>query len=170
MTKQEIVKNQGQIKHLTVPLDWREIKSHEIGGSQYIREFAPADRDDIKLIFYYRGKRVDQESGENFLKVLALPEHELSQDERQRVEWIIRNASEPDWFATRSLRTEHVNKKKSLVMEGTWLADNSVDLGLFFDTDKTGTAIQEIHYTAPEADYQAFLPIAVSAIKSIVWK
>ncbi|HEY9757317.1 MAG TPA: hypothetical protein V6C97_19265 [Oculatellaceae cyanobacterium] len=169
MTKPLVVK-QGQVKQMTLPPGWREIKPFNNRTTDYSREFAPPERDDVKIVFFYRGHRVHRKAGEQFLEVLSLPEHELSQDERVSVEWIIRNASEPDWFAIKSLRTEHVNRKVALVMEGLWLQNRMANLGLFFDADGTGTSIQEIHYTSPESDYFAFLPDAVSAIKSIVWK
>jgi hypothetical protein len=167
MKAQVMVKRHGQIKELTMPENWCELKMAE---GQLIREFAPIERDDIRISFFYRGHRVHREAGEAFLKVLACPEHELSAEERESIEWIIRNASEPDWFATRSMRTETVNKKMVLVFEGIWIADRIANLGLLFDTDETGTAVQEIHYTAPESEYYQYLPVAVNAIKTVVWK
>lgn len=165
-----IVVSQGQAKQLTLPPGWREIKPFNNRTTDYSREFAPSERDDVKIVFFYRGQRVHRGAGEQFLKVLSLPDHELSQDERASVEWIIRNASEPDWFEIKSLRTEHVNRRSALVMEGVWLKDRLANLGLFFDADKTGTAIQEIHYIAPESAYYEFLPVVVNAIRTIVWK
>jgi hypothetical protein len=165
MTKQVVVK-EGLVERMTLPAGWSE---NNESREEFWREFSPPDREDVKLVFFYRGKRVHREAATNFLKVLNLPEHELTMEERRNVEWIIRNASEPEWFAIKSLRTEGVNQKKALVMEGLWLKKRQANLGLFFDSDQTGSNVQEIHYVAPEEDYYKFLPDAINAIKSIVW-
>jgi hypothetical protein len=168
---QIVITNQGRVKRFDVPEGWVECEATRGAGDvDYLREFMPLGNPEVKLSFYYRGSRVDAVTGSEFLKILSSPEHELSDNERSQIQLVIRDAAEPSWFYIQSLRTDQINRMKVLVVEGTWLKNRLSNLGVFFDTDKSGMTIQEIHFMAPEKQYEAYLPEAIKAIKSIEWK
>lgn len=166
-----VVKNLGQVKALRLPEGWTECPNDDtIGDRQYLREFMAEGHDQVRISFFYRGSRVDNQSGKDLLKLLSGESHELNQAELDDMAFILRDASVADWFNIRSARTEILNKKKILLVEGTWTANGRENLAIFIDTDGTGTAVQEIHFAAPKADYKDYLNSAVQAIKSVEWK
>jgi hypothetical protein len=169
--KQIVVTNRGQVKRFDVPEGWSETTpSRGVGDVDYLQEFTSAENEAVKLSFYYRGTRINKVTATEFLHIQATEPHELLPAERERIGIVIRDAAETKWFDLQSIRTDVINKKKVLVVEGTWRKNRLSNLGLFLDTDGSGSAIQEIHYLAPEEDYQQFLPVAIKAIKSIEWK
>lgn len=163
------VKNQGQIKSMELPEGWLECPLEKRTASDYIREFRAPTNEDVKIAFYYRGNRIGQGGATDFLTVLALPDHELSSEEFESVDVVVRNASDADFFLLSSSRTETIKGKRLLIVEGIWKKSGLVDLGLFIDSDKTGSAVQEVHYEAPEKDYEHFVEQVEKAFQTIVW-
>jgi hypothetical protein len=139
-------------------------------GTDVLREFAPQGNDTIKLSFYYRGRRIGATTGSRFVDVLSRPERQLSVQEKEAIGLVLRDASDPEWFELKSLRTIRLKGKSVLLYEGSWKKSGLADMGIFIDADGTGTAVQEIHFVAPEKDYQACLQRVSQALESIEWK
>lgn len=163
------VKNLGQVKHIEIPTGW-VAKLDRDDSQPYLKEYSPQDRADVKLIFYYRGSRVDRQSGIDFHNILKLAPHDLPPAEKLSLVFVLRDIGATDLFETLSMRTDNINRKTVLLTEGLWRKSNLHNLAIFVDTDGTGTAVQEIHYTAPPAVYLKYLPTIKDAIKSIKWK
>jgi hypothetical protein len=163
------LKKQGQIKSMDLPDGWVECLSEKRTASDFLREFRAPESAEVKLSFYYRGKRIAPGGAADFLQVLSLPDHELSQEEFDSVDLVIRNASDPDFFLLSSSRTETINGKRVLLVEGIWKNGGLVDMGVFIDSDKTGSAVQEVHYQAPQKDYEHFVEEVENSLKTIVW-
>lgn len=164
-----ILKKQGQIKSMELPEGWLECVQEKRTASDYLTEYRAPESANAKLLFYYRGHRIAPGGAADFLKVLSLPDHELTDQEFSSVDLVIRNASDPDFFLLSSSRTEELNGKRVLIVEGIWKKGGLVDLGVFIDSDKTGSAVQEIHFEAPQSEYELFVDQAEKSLKSIVW-
>lgn len=169
-TKRRLVENQGQVKSMQLPEGWFEREVEETTSHTFMRQFQAADNEEVTLSFYYRGHRTSDGDATNFLRVLGQPDHELSSEEAKSVRSIIRNASDADWFLTNSIRTENLKGKCVLMLEGIWKASDLADLGVFVDSDGTGSAVQEIHFTAPKDEYSKYLAMIEEALKSVKWK
>ncbi|CAN5308227.1 hypothetical protein BH11CYA1_BH11CYA1_45870 [soil metagenome] len=153
---------------MELPIGWVECPDEQHTGSDFIKEFRAPESEEIKLTFYYRGKRIGAGGAADFLAVLALPDHELSEEEFISVDLVVRNASDPEYFLLSSSRTETMNGKRVLLVEGIW-SSGIVDMAMFIDSDKTGSAVQEVHYQAPEKDFGMYVEQVDSSFKTIVW-
>jgi hypothetical protein len=109
-------------------------------------------------------------AGEEFQNILAHDAHELTTEELEQVEIVIRNASDEEYFSLSSSHTEDINGKRILIVEGVWKTSGLADYGLFIDSDNTGSAVQEIHFLAPERDYVNYIDQIEQVLASIVWK
>ena len=163
------LKNQGQIKSMELPDGWVECLLEKRTATDFLKEYRSPESAEVKLAFYYRGKRIAPDGAADFLKVLSQPDHELSEEEFDSVDLVVRNASDPDFFLLSSSRTEEISGKRVLIVEGIWKKSDLVDLGLFIDSDKTGSAVQEIHFEAPQSEYGLFVDQVEKSLKTIVW-
>lgn len=169
-TTKVLVENQGQVKRMQLPEGWLEREPPPRTSHTFIREFQAADNEEVTLSFFYRGHRTAAGDAENFLSVLAKPAHELSTEEADSIRVVIRDASEGKWFSTNSIRTEDLKGKSVLVLEGVWKQSDVADLGIFVDSDGTGSAVQEIHFLAPKTEYAKYLRVVDEALQSVKWK
>lgn len=161
----------GQIDEMKLPSGWQEgPEAKPTGGSSLYREFHPADHPDVKLNFYYRGRRISEQAGKTFHDLLQKPAHILQGAELDGLKEVLRDKSNPESFKTLMAKTEDIAGKRVLVVEGHYPASDLETRSLFIDSDGTGTAVQEVFYQAPRADYSKYLPAANTAIKSIIWK
>lgn len=169
--KQELVKNLGQVKRFEIPLNWLDLGPEaRLNHGPFVKEYAPTENEEVKLTFYYRGKRVDKQSGQDFLRVLKQPPHQVSAQDKELLSLVIREASMEDWFETYSMYTEKLNGKTVLFLDGLWLKSNLRSLSLFIDTDNTGTAVQELHFSAPQDQFGDYIEEAMAAFETIKWK
>lgn len=172
-----ILKDEGQVKLLTLPANWTE-------------EPEPADTDDdemlmhgpqtksfvlktdleVKLSFFYRGFPVSKSSAEAFHKVLAAGAHDLNADELESIAMVVREASEPEYFDLSTLRVDALKNRIVLVVEGFNKEQQKYDLGIYIDADGTGSVVQEIHYTAPMAVYANHRADVMSILSTLEWR
>ncbi len=164
------IKNQGQVKSLELPAGWVELLPEKRTAKDFLREYRAAESEHVKLAFYYRGHRIGQGGADDFKNVLAQEDHELSPDEYLSVDLVVRNAAEADFFTLSHCRTETLAGKRVLIVEGVWNAGNQADFGIFIDSDLSGSAVQEIHFMAPEKEYMHYIEQVEQILKAIVWK
>ena len=159
------------VRSLTLAGLWRELELEvEMTPPEVRREFCPRETREVKLVTYYRGRPVSGYSAECLNRVLAAPEHQLSDSEREDVEVVLDNMSEPDFFDLYSLRTETIKGRRVLLAEGLWKRSSLRNLAMFIgDAEDTGE-IQEIHYLAPEELYDTYLETARKMFESIEWQ
>ncbi|HMW89000.1 MAG TPA: hypothetical protein PKN86_03790 [Candidatus Obscuribacter sp.] len=171
MTRTRVrVKDHGQVKHLELPPGWTPCPEDQRTSGAYLKEFRSQESEDVKLSFYYRGQRIPRVAAEEFQNILAHDAHELTTEELEQVEIVIRNASDEEYFSLSSSHTEDINGKRILIVEGVWKTSGLADYGLFIDSDNTGSAVQEIHFLAPERDYVNYIDQIEQVLASIVWK
>lgn len=162
--------NIGQVQRLELPARWKNTgASSTVAGSGY-HEFSVDGKDDVKFCFYYRGRRMSEPSSKAFHDILSSAPHTLKPAEMASLTEVLDQKSDPNVFSTLNARTESINGKRVLVVEGRFKEKQFDTMEVFVDSDGTGSAVQEIYYQAPKADYVTYLKDAKDAFKSIVWK
>ena len=165
------VANHGQIRSMTLPPNWVEGQSTSGGiGSRLFREVHPVDAPDAKLCFYYRGLPTREEVGNTFSAILAKPAHILSKGEINSISEILRGKDNPKTFSAQMIKTEDINGKRVLTLNGRLIQKQEDVKAILIDADGTGTVIQEIYFQAPKELYLRFMKGARDAMNSIVWK
>lgn len=161
----------GQVAEMNLPPGWKEGQPEKSGsGTSSFREFHAADSPEAKLCFYYRGRRISEEGGRHFHNLLEKPPHNLSAEEVQSLGEALRDRANPDDFNMLVAKTEDINGKRVLVIEGRYKEIQQDTRALLVDSDGSGTAVQEIYYQAPKDLFPKYLLAASSAMKSIQWK
>jgi hypothetical protein len=161
----------GQVHEMKIPSGWMEGQSVKpVGGSSLFREFHPSEDPEVKLCFFYRGRRVSDQSAKAFHSALEQPAHTLKANELESLREVLREKGNPQQFNITAARTEDLNGKRVLVVEGKYLNTELESRALFVDSDGSGSAVQEIYYQAPRAQYAQNLQAAIDAMKSIRWK
>lgn len=156
--------------NIPVPKTWKAdlVVANKIGNDKYEDFIINGDKE-AKLSFYYRGRRCDEESGRQFVKALKAPPHVLTEEEYNALQEIARIDR---FFTKRSARTESINGRHVLVVEGTQ------DLGkpeqveiktVYIDSDGTGTSVQEVYFLAKPNKYKEHLAEVNKAINAIIW-
>lgn len=168
---QQEIKDHGQIRRLTGPAGWEagQPPTGREHGPSY-RELHPAGDKDCQLGFYYRGKRCSEAGAKAFKDVLDKPAHELTPAELRSVREIVRDKANTEDFEVKSAKTEELNGKKTMILEGRYKQNQNDARHLFIDADGTGSSVQEIFFQAPKDKYPKYAPAAEQSIKSIQWK
>jgi hypothetical protein len=163
--------NEGQVKFIAIPQGFIECPEPARDVDvRFLRRFQSEDNDKVELAFFYRGAPLNKVIGADFRSILSSPPHGLSAEELESIQLVLRDASEPEWFEMSSARTDVIQGKTVLLIEGTWKNSQLYNLGIFIDVDGTGCIVQEIHYTAPIDAREQYAAIAEAAISSIEWK
>ncbi len=161
----------GQVQRMVLTDQWT-VPAHqpEVPAGSGFHEYFVKDRPEVKICFYYRGRRTSERSGEAFRGVLQKPPHVLLASEIDALAETLRNKDDKSVFSLLNARTEDINGKRILIVEGRYIAKQYDTQALYIDSDGTGTAVQEVYYQAPKQEYAIFLKQAREAIKSIQWK
>ena len=164
--------DKGLFKRISIPDGWvlLDMRDEARLGVFYISEFQPPNEPNVWLSFFYRGRPVGCEASEKFLILLSKPPHDLAEEELLPVMPIMANLSDPREFNQLSARTEDLNGKRVLVVEGTWNQPPLKTRHVFMDAEGDGRVVQEVYYQAPEGLYDRYLPTAMEAFNSIEWK
>jgi hypothetical protein len=159
----------GQIQAMTVPDGWVKRDAVNLPSGGGLVEYHPPGHDDIRLNSYYRGSRVGQEAAQAFKDCLAKPPHQLQSKELKDLAQVLGDKSYD--FDIFFAKTADLNGKRVLSVEGRYKdKDHTSSQTIYVDSDGTGSAVQEISYTASGKDYQDHLSEAQKALKSIIWK
>lgn len=145
----------------------RDPDSYEEGTSL---NFHLAEATKVQFILHYREKTLDSDSQYSFAKILAKEAHELDLQEREEIEMVLRNASEKEYFGFSNIRTELLNGRMVLIIEGIWKHTAMNTYGVFISKDSPPGFVEEIHYLAPQASYSMHIGKALDALNSIRWK
>lgn len=163
--------NIGQIRKMTIPPAWEkgpDYNNREHAGSY--KEFHPYGKTDCQLGFYYRGRRTSETAGQNFKEVLEQESHELTPTEYSSLEETLRDKARAEDFTVKNARTEEINGKRVLIVEGRYNKNQNDSTHMFIDTDGTGTAVQEVFFQAPKEQYAKYAGAAKTAMESIRWR
>jgi len=167
------MKNHGQISEMSLPGAWVETGPYSFAGGIGTRSFRgihPPEHPKAILGFYYRGLPVSEEAGDHFHTILAEPPHVLGAAELESLSEVLRDKAWIVDFAKSSARTENINGKQILVVEGRYLGIQEDSCHFFVDALGDGRVVQEIYYQAPKDIYARYLKEAQDSLKSIKWK
>ncbi len=169
-TVQETRSNYGQISNMAMPAGWvpGEQLNNVVGNSSF-RQFHPSDNPDVRLSFYYRGRRTSEAAGEKFRRLLEERLHLLSRKELEAIAETVRDKAGTSGFKLFRARTEDINGKHVLIVEGRFVEIQQDTRCMLVDADGTGTVVQEIAYQAPLSKYLRYLGQAKAAMDSIHW-
>src|SRR4030095_3116550 len=147
--------SRGQVEMMKLPAGW--VSGAEKGRTEAAysyKEFHPEEGPDSMICFFYRGRRAGQDSSKSFRDVLAKPPHALTASEIESIGQILRDKRDPKDFKMTSCRTEDVNGRRVLVVQGRYNEIQEDALAMLIDADKdpAGSAVQEIFFQAPAAD------------------
>jgi len=164
--------NHGQIASMDMPAGWAEgpAKTYTGAGTRSFREFHSPDIPDAKICLYYRGLPVQPNSAQTFREVLAKPPHTLDESEISALKEVLRDRGDTEQFHLRDIRTEDLNSRRVLVVEGTYDRIQQDTYAVCIDADGSGRFVQEIYYLAPFIDFVASKADVDDAFRSISWK
>jgi hypothetical protein len=165
------ITNHGQIAKMTLPAGWEEGPSTSGGiGTRSFREVHPIADPDAKLCFYYRGLPTSAEAGKSFRTVLDKPPHILTRAEIGSLNEVLRGKNDPTVFSPVMIKTEDINGKRVLTVNGR-LNEKQADVkSILIDADGSGTVVQEVYFQAPKELYLRYMKAARDAMESIEWK
>lgn len=164
------VLNQGAVDKLNLPNGWEKgSEKHGIAGTGSSITYNVGGKADVELTFFDRGRNYPANAGA-YKDIVGKAPHELTPAEIQSLGAILGHQGDPRVFKMSSCRTEELNGKHVLVVEGVWNAVGHESLSVLVSPDGSGQTIQEIYFKAPPAEYKQYLPAASDALKSIRWK
>ena len=171
-----LVVNQDLITSLPLPDGWREVPVPDQGFAlATIREFRPANavNDNVSLCLFNRGLAIDlsdEDAAESFARLLTESPHDLAPTEIDACEAILGESADPERFSIAIAKTELLNGRIVLIVEGSWITSQTDMLRVYADIQGDGRFVQEISFTAPSAAFQLLRAEIVECFKAISWK
>lgn len=167
-----VVKKYGQVEHLKLPSGWNLLPPERpewavIGNS---RQFSFTGDPNCSVVLYDRGVRSSNEAGRKFRDLLAKPPHKLDSKEIQEIKVTLGNMADPNFFELREIRTENLNGKNVLVIDGEWKNSQTQFHGLMIDADGSGSLVQEIFFEATPQSYAERIKEVTDALRKLKWK
>jgi len=168
-TTTEIIQH-GQVKRLALPPGWTEtdITRGDTHGIS-LREFSPADNDDVCLCFFYRGFPFELPTGAAFNSVLAAPPHSLQTKEIKSIADILEEICQPESFKPLAIHTQDLNGKTVLLVEGRWLKQDLDTYSLYIAADESGCAVQQIYLLAATNLFPKYIKDVKDCLKNTEW-
>lgn len=164
------VSNVGAVEKLTLPAGWvtgKEVSG--IGGLGRSQQYLAPGCTDVELTFFDRGRRYNS-NAKAFNDVLTKPAHTLSAEEQKSLGSILGNYEDARAFKIESCKTEDLNGKRVLVIDGVWNVNGHRSHSILVSPDGTGSTVQEVFFKAPPADYTKNLTAVLAALKTVRWK
>lgn len=166
------VLDRGQISSMSMPAGFE--KGTAVAGTyanNSFQEYHLSSNANVKFYFEYRGSRMGAESSKVFRETLDKPPHPLTPQELESLHQVLgANRSNKEDFKINSAKTEDLNGKRVLTIEGRYPQHGLSARTVFVDSDGTGSAVQEITFQAPTAEFFKNTAASLIALKSIKWK
>ncbi|CAN5521563.1 hypothetical protein BH11CYA1_BH11CYA1_03360 [soil metagenome] len=167
-----IVSDRGQISSMTMPANFESGK--QVSGTfanNNFKEYHLSSNANVKFYFEYRGSRMGAESSRVFHDTLERAPHSLTPQEIESLHQVLgANRSNKEDFKINSAKTEDLNGKRVLTIEGRYPQHGLSARTIFIDSDGTGSAVQEVTFQAPTAEFFKNTSVSLNALKSIRWK
>lgn len=159
------------VKSLVVPLGWScEFDEPNFNSTARSIVYFPSVAPDTVLTFFNRGYPVGREEADILRELLARDQSELSVESiKKAIPQVLGNLVDGSAFEISDVAVVGVNGRRTLMIEGTWLASAKKFHGYLLPSDTATGAIQEIYFESEEPNYSRFLPIAKRAIESVKW-
>ena len=165
------IKDLGQISSMQFPQGFvTGEEENNTAGNNYFKEFHLGIDPDVKIYFEYRGSRISKATAEKFQKILANNTSKLTPDELKDVGEILDSKSIPEDFHIQIAKTQKVDGKSILVVEGRYIQHDLQARTFYVDADGSGRVIQEVTFQTPMAKRSKYFPDGIKALESIKWK
>lgn len=165
-----LIESIGQVRMMTLPANWRLAKREDQGGTMAFHEvYSAFENEDTTFEFYYRGTPVKESIARAFKATLLAEPHALSADEIHSLGIMVSYALDGNAFKLKRIHTETLNGRRVLIVEGDFLQDGVTRLHVFVDADDRGSAVQELFFQAPTADFKNSVDAGKRAFSSIIW-
>lgn len=182
------------VKSLVVPLGWScELDEPNFNSTARSIFYYPNGAPDTVLMFFNRGFPVGGEEVDRFKELLARDQNNVEANSgadlrkadavrsnaktvhlnveslKKSIPQVLGNLVDENAFEMSNAGVVEINGKKTLMVEGTWLASAKKFHGYLLPSDTASGAIQEIFFESVEPNFSKFLPIAQRAINSVKW-
>ena len=162
--------NIGAVDEMKLPTGWlKGAEKQKIGGLGTSKQFLAPDKSDVEITFFDRGTRY-KANADAFKSMLDKAPHIVSPAELQSISTILGNYNDSRAFQMNSCKTESINGKNVLVIEGQWKATGHKSYSVIANPDGKGESVQEIYFKAPATEYANQLGAAQQSFKTIKWK
>ena len=162
--------NLGAVEQMNLPAGWTQGEEKTgIAGQGSSKQFLAPGSKDVEITAFDRGRRYSSNAAA-FQDILGKAPHVLSPKELESISTILGNYSDSRAFKMSACKTEDLNGKRVVVIEGTWNAVGHESYSVLANPDGKGETVQEIYFKAPAGEYKSHLNSAMQAIKSIRWK
>lgn len=166
----EDILNIGAVDRMVLPGGWvKGAEQTQIAGQGKSSQFLASGKKDVELTVFDRGRKY-QSNASAFKEILEKAPHVLSPKELESLGGILGNYNDARAFKMTACRTEDINGKNVVVIEGIWNTVGHKSYSILANPDGKGETVQEIYYKAPSSEFQAYFNPAMQAIKSIRWK
>ena len=105
-----------------------------------------------------------------FKNLLAEPDHHLTQAETERLEELLGDAADPERFSVLDARTEILNGRRALIVEGRWINSQTDMIRVYLDIRGDGRFAQEVIFSAPIKEYESHIQAVRACLRSIIWQ
>lgn len=169
-----IVSNQGRIAYMMLPNKFELRNQFENEFCKWWEYMIPR-YESMKLahwLWHKPGSKFSDLVAANFLALLSMEPHVLSDDEMDIVDDVIplevygHNGN----FELLSIRTENYGGKNVLVMENKWRDADRKACGLFYPADDSAAYLESIHFEGTDWDYRKTFLSAKAAFLRIKWR
>jgi len=166
------LEEEGQIASIELPDGWIEEAEEPsmFSGGRHSRTFSSPNNSEVRFTFFYRGYPVSEADAEKFSEALGKPPHMVLSAEFHSLSEILGNLSDQDVFKPLISKTDVLNGKTVLVVEGEWLLADQYCQQIFINADGSGTVVQEIFFQAPKLEYARHMKMMKQIFSAINWK
>lgn len=164
----EVVKNVGAIGSLKLPPGF--VAGVQEDDNRLFKQYLLGNDHDVKLYIEYRGRRINRKYGAKFVELLNKKPHEVDKKEVYHYSPVFPDQSIKEDFEITLAKTEQINGKTVLTIEGNYLKHKIRARTIYIDTDGTGSAIQQVTFQAPYDKASKYFPGGMTALQSIEWK
>lgn len=155
---------------IKMPNNWQKVDDGKLPVGVSSVGCRPKDNANVELNIYYRGSHLDPEAAKRFHDLLSKPPHLLSSDELKQVSQALRDKANPENFKILSAKTETINGRTVLSIEGSYRQFDVRAQVKYVDSEADGSIVREVSYTAPAKDYAKYILAAQKSFSSLIGK
>lgn len=174
---QRELRGQGQIEQMILPKGWIETSPRARGlycfaGLSHFFEFRPPDSPETAICHWSRGlsgRFLSPSASTLLLSLTGGCAHNLSEPEINAAKEIFAPHNSQDLLLS-ACRVGDLNGKRLLMMEGSWRQAGDRVFAMFYPAEPGGSMVEQLHFEAPEGEWERYMERAVEVFRSIVWR
>ena len=157
----------GQLS-MKMPSGWQMVENKTLPVGYSSVGCRPKDNREVELNIFSGGGRLSEEAAMRFHELLSKPPHALTSAELKNVSEAIGDKADPHSFRILSARTENINGKTVLSIEGhytSWPISSQIK---YVSGGTDGAFVRAVSYTAPTNEYGRYLLQAQRSFQSLI--